>query len=93
MIGDRDFIDTAFLFRDLQGDFGLKTETVRFDLDMSQDLRFKDFIPHFHVGEVEVSEDIGKERQELIANVVPEEKHPMRPAAVKARPENHIGLA
>ena len=76
------------------GNFGrelrLKTETVRFQVNLIEYMTPKDLVSYLHIGEVQVVQYIGKQGQEFITNIVPKKLHPVgspqKPGAI-----NNVG--
>src|SRR5262245_55478027 len=83
-VRDADFVDTAVESRDLCGDFRLEAKPILLDADALDDLAAEDLVTGLHVGEVQVREGIRHERQEPIAEVVPEIQDPVRVASDKS---------
>ena len=57
------------------------------------DLAPEDLVAGLHVGEVEVGEHVRQQRQELVAERVPEVQHAVRAPRQEARPVHDVGLA
>ncbi len=72
VIRDWEFVDPASQLRYLRGNLGFKPKTVFFDGDLLEYIAPEHLVTRFHVGEVQVRQHIGKERQELITNRMPE---------------------
>src|SRR5579885_1925103 len=89
-VGNRNFVDAPFGARGLGGYLRLEGETVGGELEPHQLLPHKRFHSGFHVGQIQIAHHIGKQRDEPVADVVPEEQHAMR-SAEKARSVNHVG--
>jgi len=53
----------------------------------------EDLVAHLDVGEVQVREHVAHERDDLVAQRVPEVEHAVRPAADEARAEHDVGAA
>ena len=91
-VGDRHLVDPRAHLRQLGGELGLHAEAVGPDGDALDDVGAEDLVPRLHVGEVQVRDHVGDERQHLVGDVVPEEEHAAR-GAREARPVDHVRLA
>ena len=78
---------------DLGGDLRFEPETVFLDPNLRQHLAPEDLVAGFHVGEVEVGEDVGRESEHAVADHVPEVHDAMGVAAHEARAEHDIRFA
>ena len=58
-----------------------------------QNLPPEDLVARLHVGEIQVGEHVRAERQDVIADRVPEVQHAMRLAARESRAIDHVGQA
>jgi hypothetical protein len=60
------------------GELGLEGEPVRAEPQVGEHLAPESLVAGLHVGEVEVVEHVGEQRQRLVAEIVPEQVHPLR---------------
>ena len=72
---------------------GFESETIFAKIEILEQRRAENFVARLHVGEVEIREHVGKQRQESIAHHVPEIKNAVRPASEKTRTEYHVGIS
>jgi len=70
--------------------FRFHAKAVLFYLHRFDSRSCKSLITTLHIGEVQVSEHVGEQRQKPIANHVPEKKDPVRSPAHKTRAENRV---
>jgi hypothetical protein len=92
-VGDADFVQAAAAGGDLGGDLGLEAEAVFLDGDGADEVAAEDLVAGFHVGEVEVGEDVGAEGEEAVAEGVPEVEDAVAFAAGEAGAEDDVGDA
>ena len=93
VVRDRHLVDPVAAPRDLRRDLGLEAEAVRLDGDRLDDLAAKHLVAGLHVGEVQVGEHVGGERQETVADRVPEVEDAASAAAQEARAVHDVGVA
>src|SRR5262249_27638495 len=67
VIRDRHLVKTAAAFGKLHRNLGFETKAVRFQVDAVENLGAKDFVTHLHVGEVEVRQHVGNQREQPVA--------------------------
>lgn len=77
-VGDADFVDRHPHLRQLGGDLGFKAEPVLFDIDCLDHVTAEDLVARLHVGEVQISDHVGHQSEESVADAVPEVQHSMR---------------
>jgi hypothetical protein len=89
-IGDGDFVDAPVPFCDFRRDFRLEAETIGFELNTLENFAAEDFVAGLHVGEFEIGEDVGKQGEHFIGDVMPEIVDALR-SAEKARAKDDVG--
>ena len=72
---------------------GLEAEAILLDLDRLDDLAAEGLVARLHVGEVEVGEHVRQQRQEPVAERVPEVQDPVRATRQEPRAEHDVGPA
>ena len=92
VVRDRHLVDPAAQVRHLGRELGLEAEAIRAQRDAAQDVGAERLVARLHVGEVQVGAHVRQERQEAVADGVPEEQHAPR-AAREARAVDHVGVA
>ncbi len=91
-VGDGNFVDAPVAFCDFGGNFRLEAEAVGFELDALEDFATEDFVAGLHVGEFEIGENVGKQSEHLVGDVVPEIVDTLG-ATEETGAENYIGTA
>src|SRR5262245_32859931 len=92
-VGDADLVNAPPAGGDLGGDLGLEPEAVLLDVDGLDDLAPEDLEAGLHVGEVQVGEHVRGQREEPVAEGVPEVEDTVRPSGLEPGAEDHVGLA
>src|ERR1700678_2497727 len=90
VVRNADLVDTAARVRNIGGDFRLEAEAALFDGDRLDDLPPEHLVAGLHVGQVQVGEHVREQREQAVADAVPEIEHAMRPAAHETRAEHHV---
>ena len=75
------------------GDLGLDREVVLAQVERAQDVGAERLVARLHVRERRVEEDVRQQRQEAVAEQVPEEVRALRPAAREPRAVDDVGRA
>jgi len=91
-IADSDLINPEAALGDLHCHFRFEAEAVFLQRDGLNHLAPECFVAGLHIGQVEVGDHVGDQRQKPVSNRVPEIEHPMRPRTDKAGPVHHVGL-
>jgi len=74
----------------LAGDFRFEAEAIRLQFDVLQNFAAEDLVTRFHVAELQVGKNVGEQRQEFVAAVMPKIMDALR-AAQESRTINHVG--
>src|SRR5258708_6678572 len=74
-IADWHFINSPVALGNFCGNFRLKSKPIRFQLNILQHLAPEHLVARLHIGQLQVGENIGKQSQRLVGNVVPEIMH------------------
>ena len=82
-IANGDFENSRAPFGELDRDFRLDLEAAADERYAFQQFRADHFVARFHVRQVEVGDDVAHQREEAVADLMPEEEH----APVIAREE------
>src|SRR5487761_132980 len=91
-VRDRHFVDPPPSLGHSRRHFRLKAEAIRAQPHPPNHFLSENLVTGFHVGERQVRDNVGKQRQEFISNVMPEEVNALR-AAQKPRSVHNIGAA
>ena len=91
-VGDGDFIDAPIALGNFGGNFGLEAEAVGFESDTLEDFATEDLVAGLHVGEFEVSEDVGEQGEGFVGDIMPEVVDALG-SAEKAGAKDHVGSA
>ena len=78
-VGYGNLIDFELQSGNFGGDLGLKTKLVRFQINPIDNMTPENLVSHLHIGKIQVVEQIGKQGQEFIADLVPKKEHTMGP--------------
>ena len=94
VVRDRHFVDAGAHPRDLAGDLRLDPEVARLQIQTIGDVADEHLVAGLHVRQVQVGERVGQERQQPVADRVPEIQDAM-PArrSQKSRTVDDVGLA
>lgn len=92
-VADAHLVHAAFQSGNLGGNLRLKAKAVFLDPDLLNDLAFENLVADLHIGQIEVGQCVGEEREGLVADRMPEVQHAMRLTPDEPRPEDHIGTA
>ena len=93
VVADPHLIDGAAQPGDFGGDFGLKPKAVFLQGDLFQDFPAEDFITGLHVGDIDVGQHVREQREETVADHVPEIDHAVRVGPHETRAKDDIGPA
>jgi len=93
MVADADLVDDHVELRNFGGDLGFEAEAVLLDCDPLEHLAFEDLVAGLHVGEVEIGEHVGEQREEFVTHHVPEIDDAVCIAAGEAGAKDDVGLA
>ena len=77
---------------DLRRHLRLYPEALLLQFELIEHALLDDLVACLHVGEVKIGEHVGKQREHLIAQHMPEVQHSVRLAAHEARPVHHVRL-
>jgi hypothetical protein len=77
IVADRYFIDTTPEFGHFCRHFWFKSKPVRPQPNAPQDIRAEDFVPDFHVTQIEICDQIAGKREYAVSKGVPEIQHTM----------------
>jgi len=91
VIGNGDLVNTDTKSGNLGGDLGFKAEAVLFDFDALDNLATEGFVAGLHVRKVQVGKHVGEQREEAVADGVPEIKDPMGLGTNEAGAKDDIG--
>ena len=78
VIGDANLIKTPSFLSEFDCYFRLKTEVGFFQSDGIKRLFPEGLIASFHIGQVQISGNVGQQSQKPVAYVMPEKHHPVR---------------
>ena len=92
MVGDRKLIDASPSLGQTRRNLRFESEPIRPQRDALQKIRAHHLIARLHVGEVQVRAHVREKRQQLVADHVPKEVHPVRPSQ-ESRSEHRVGLS
>src|SRR5439155_16595210 len=90
LIADAHFINSQAALSYFDGNLWLKSKTVFFNWYRLDHLSAKHFVAGLHVAEIDIGQAIRKQRQEPIADGVPEIKYAVGSAAQKTRAVHHV---
>jgi len=93
VVGDGDLVDARTRLGRLRHDLGFKAEAVFLNFDRLDEFASKRFVAGLHVREVEIGRHVRQEREELVAERVPEIQHAVLVRADEAGAKNRIGLS
>ena len=71
-IGYWHLVHSTFQLGKLCGNLWLEAETIRFDHDFFKKGCSKGLETRFHVSEIQIRKDVGKDGQKLVSHVMPE---------------------
>jgi len=91
-IGNRHLVNSPFALSDFYGDFRLESETVRLQAHAFNYLAPEHLIASFHVGKIQVRDDVREQREKLVADVVPEKMYTLR-STQEPRAIHHVRAA
>src|SRR5262249_17737084 len=89
-IRDRQLPDARVCLREACGDLDFEPEPIRCERQTLEQVAADELVTGFDVGEVQVAEDIGEQREEAIPDGVPEEEDSPGPA-LETRAVHRIG--
>src|SRR6202162_5399000 len=92
VVGDRNLVDPVAAPGDLRRDLRLDAESPRLDRHGLHDLAAEQLVVGLHVREVQVRGHVGGERQEAVADRVPEVEDPALAPAEKPRAVHDVGM-
>src|SRR6202035_2702151 len=69
-IRNGNFVDPPVSLGDFGSEFRFEAEAIRLEFDILQNFAAKNFVTRLHVAELEVGENVGEQRQELVAAVM-----------------------
>src|ERR1700730_15127927 len=81
VVGDAHLVDPPAGPGHFGGDLGLEAKAVLLELDRLDDLATEGLVAGLHVGEVQVGEHVRRQREEAVADRMPEIQHSMGAAA------------
>ena len=76
----------------LDRQLGLEAEVVRDDRNRLQEVRADRLVARLHVGEVQVRDEVGEQRQQPVAELVTKQQHAADVAAGEPRAEHRVGV-
>src|SRR5437763_909301 len=85
VVRDRQLVDPEPALADLRRDLRLDPEPVLTQVERPQDVGAERLVPRLHVGQRRVVEQGRQQREEAVADEVPEEVRPLRLAAAETR--------
>ena len=91
-IGNGHFVDAPIPFCDFGGNFRLESEAIGPELDALEDLAAENFVARLHIGEFQVGENVRKQREEFVGDIMPEIVDALR-TAEKAGAKDYISTA
>src|SRR6516164_4502147 len=91
-IADWDLVDAQVFLGDLRGELRLEAEAVRLQDNAVEDFPAENLVARFHVGKVQVGEQVGSHGEQLVADHVPKVQDAMR-LAYETRAIDDVGLA
>jgi len=92
VVADGDLVDPQLPLGAFHGDLGLEAETVGADGNALQQVGAEGLVTGLHVGDVEVGEHVGNEREALVDFRVPEGQHAGLLAGQVAGAEYGVGV-
>jgi hypothetical protein len=79
--------------RDARDDFGLETKPLLAQVHLLQDLAAEHLVTGLHVREVQIREHVRQQRQEPVADRMPEVQHAVRIPSEEPRPDDNVGAS
>src|ERR1700739_4996676 len=91
-IADRNFEYACATLGQFDGELRINVKCGTFERNTLEQIRANHLVTGFHVGEVEIGNQVAQEGEQFIAERVAEEKSALVPAGHEARSENGISI-
>jgi hypothetical protein len=94
VIGDAHFVDADLREAgDLRGHFGFEAEAFLLEPDLLDEFGAEELVAGLHIGQVQVGEHVGEQRQETVPDGVPEKEDAVGLPAHETRAVDYVGKA
>src|SRR5215470_425359 len=92
VVGDSDLVDRAAHPGDLGSDLRFEAEALFLDVDALNDIALECLVAGLDVGEIQIRQHVGEQRQKTVAHAMPEVEDAVRLVPHEARAVNDVCL-